>query len=190
MTVDQDFSIEKDLFFKEEHYLIRDNGAVFRFSRQGGRIRKYDNQWTFGKINKSGYAEIGNHLVHRLVAMSFHGIPDNVDKLVVDHIDENRQNNRPENLRWLTRLENVLNNEFTRRKVEIICGSIEAFLANPSLLFNHVGEDPNFSWMRAVSKEEAEIFLKNKEKWLTEKKLLRAARLENGLLVDLHLWLR
>ncbi|WP_294143305.1 HNH endonuclease signature motif containing protein [uncultured Sanguibacteroides sp.] len=29
---------------------------------------------------------------------------------VVDHIDTNRQNNRIENLRWLTKLENVLLN--------------------------------------------------------------------------------
>lgn len=165
MTVDQDYNIEKELFFKDEHYLIRDNGAICRLAREGKLSRKTDGVWTFGRVTDEGYVVIGDQRVHRLVAMAFHGMPEN-ESLVVDHIDENRQNNRPENLRWLTRLENVLKNEYTRRKVEIICGSIDAFLDNPSLLFNHINEDKNFGWMRAVTKEEADAFRRNKDKWL------------------------
>lgn len=39
-------------------------------------------------------------------------------------------------------------------------------MRNPQLLYNHESEEPNFSWMRTVSKEEAMNTLANMEKWL------------------------
>ena len=67
------------------------------------------------------------------MAYAFLGEPP-TNQHVVDHIDTNRQNNRPENLRWLTRLENALLNPITRAKIENICGSIEAFINDPTIL--------------------------------------------------------
>ena len=148
----------KDCIYKDEHYSARDNGAVMRHQREGMRVRKDDNVWTFGKPNdKTGYMEIAGQRVHRIVAFAFLGNPP-TDQHVVDHIDTNRRNNRPENLRWLTRLENALNNPITRARIENLCGSIEVFLADPSVLRGHERIDPNFSWMRAVSPEEASEF--------------------------------
>jgi hypothetical protein len=43
--------------------------------------------------------------VHRMVAMAFHGVP--ADGLEVNHINGIKTDNRPENLEWVTRLENV-----------------------------------------------------------------------------------
>ena len=83
---------------------------------------------------------------------------------IVDHIDTNRQNNRPENLRWITRLENALNNPVTRKKIEYLCGSIEAFLENPSML-NDLQGDPNFKWMRTVTPEEAKNCMVRMSLW-------------------------
>ena len=132
------------------------------------RLRKDDNKWTYGKPNvKNGYMEIAGERVHRIVAFAFLGNPP-TDQHVVDHIDTNRRNNRPENLRWLTRLENVLNNPITRARIENLCGSIEAFLANPSILRGHERIDPNFSWMRAVSPEEARVSLERLTNWAKE----------------------
>lgn len=151
----EDFSREVECIFKGEKYSVRDNGAIYRHSRDGKRIRPNDDSWSFGKENKTNpYLHISNVRIHRIVATAFHGEPPN-PKYVVDHIDTNCRNNRPENLRWLTRLENSLKNPVTRKKIEYLCGSIEAFLENPSML-NNFNLEPNFSWMRAVSEEEAQ----------------------------------
>lgn len=147
----------KECFYKDEYYSVRDNGAIMRHERKGKRIRKDDNVWTFGKPNvKTGYMEFSGERVHRIVAYAFHGNPP-TEQHVVDHIDTNRQNNRPENLRWLTRLENILNNPITRSKIIQLCGSVEAFLANPSILSGHEHLNVNFSWMRTVTAEEAKV---------------------------------
>ena len=149
-----DYLEEKECTYKGERYSVRDNGAIFRHPREGKRDRAKDSMWTFGRENSSTpYLHISGVQVHRIVATAFHGEPDN-SHYVVDHIDTNCRNNRPENLRWLTRLENVLKNPITRRKVEFLCGSIEAFLEDPSSLRDASG-NPNFAWMRAVTAEEA-----------------------------------
>lgn len=164
VSVDDYLEVKKCIY-KGGYYSVRDNGAVMRHQREGMRIRKDDNIWTFGKPNeRTGYMEIAGQRVHRIVAFAFLGNPP-TKQHVVDHIDTNRQNNRPDNLRWLTKLENALNNPITRKKIELICGSVEAFLANPKLLWGHETEDNNFAWMKTVTKEEAKNCLANWNNW-------------------------
>ncbi len=160
----QDFNHEVDCIYDGEQYSVRDNGAVLRHPRTGRRPRPTDNQWTFGKPNsKNGYMYITDVRIHRIVATAFHGEPPTKEH-VVDHIDTNRRNNRPENLRWLTRLENVLLNPITVKRVEFICGSIEAFLEDPSILSDWKS-DRNFEWMRTVSPEEAKACKERMHIW-------------------------
>ena len=164
-----DFKEERSCIYKSEEYLARDNGAVLRKARPNQRVRKLDNKWTFGKLNiKTGYLEIASVRVHRIVALAFHGEPPTKEH-IVDHIDTNRQNNRPTNLRWITRLENVVLNEVTRKRIEYRTGvSIYEFLENPAK-YRDAFDDPDFSWMRRVTKEEAQICLENVAKWAKEK---------------------
>ena len=105
----------------------------------------------------------GNICVHQVVCTAFHG-PEPKPHMVVDHIDTNRCNNRPENLRWLTRLENALNNDATRKKIIYLCGSIEAFIENPAILRSKA-LTPDVSWMKTVTKEEAAACKKHIEEW-------------------------
>lgn len=150
-----DFCQEVECTYHGERYSVRDNGAVLRHTREGKRQRPTDAQWTFGKPNdKTGYMEIASVSVHRIVATAFQGNPPTPEH-VVDHIDTNRRNNRPENLRWLTKLENTLLNPITVKRIELVCGSMEAFLADPSKL-RQSNLDPNFRWMRMVSPQEAQ----------------------------------
>ena len=160
-----DYKVEKSCVFKDEEYLVRDNGAVLRKTKTQGKPRQLDNLWTFGKLNiKTGYLEIASIRIHRIVATAFHGEPPTKEH-VVDHIDTNRQNNRPENLRWITRLENVVLNPITRKRIEYRTGvSIEEFLKNPSKYRDSFNE-PDFTWMRRVSEDEAKQCLINMNKW-------------------------
>lgn len=154
----------KECDYKGEHYSVRDNGAVMRHPKKHNHLRPLDNLWTFGKKNENnGYMFIGGVRVHQIVATAFHGIPEDKN-MVVDHKDTNRCNNRPENLHWITRLENVLNNPITRAKIEFICGSIEKFIENPSILRFYENENPNFHWMRSVTLEEAKI---SYDRWMS-----------------------
>jgi hypothetical protein len=163
-----DFKKETECIYKKERYSVRDNGAVYRHARDGKPLRIHDKQWTFGKPNIEGYFEIASVRVHRIVAVAFLGEPPS-NQHVVDHIDTNRQNNRPENLRWLTKLENILNNPITIKRIEFHCGSIEAFLENPSILKKHEHEYKNFSWMRSVTSQEAKSSWERLSQWANKK---------------------
>lgn len=160
-----DFNEIRECEYKDEHYSVRDNGAILRHSRINIQKRKNDEIWTFGiQDTKTGYMNFSGERVHRIVAFAFLGVPP-TSQHVVDHIDTNRSNNRPDNLRWLTKLENALNNSITRARIENICGSIEAFLTDPSVLRGHENKDPNFSWMRAVTPEEARVSYERLISW-------------------------
>ncbi|ANH83160.1 HNH endonuclease [Niabella ginsenosidivorans] len=162
--------------YKNEHYSVRDNGAVLRHAPNNNRTRPTDNKWTFGKLNtKTGYLEIASVRIHRIVATAFHGEPPTKEH-VVDHIDTNKQNNRPENLRWVTRLENILLNPITARRIELVCGSVEAFLANPSK-FRGKFQEPNYEWMCAVSEEEAQVSKERLFAWAEGDKPLQGGTL-------------
>jgi HNH endonuclease len=165
-----DFCQEIECTYKDERYSARDNGAVLRHPRDSNRPRPTDNNWTFGKPNrKTGYMEIATARVHRIVATAFHGKPPTKEH-VVDHIDTNKRNNRPENLRWVTRLENVLLNPITAKRIMLTCGSIEAFLADPSK-FRDKFQEPNYNWMCTVSIQEAQTSLERLLAWAKSDKL-------------------
>lgn len=161
-----DFNQVTNCFYKGEHFSVRDNGSVLRHARDGKRFRKDDNNWTWGKPNaKTGYMEIGSEGVHRIVAKAFHGAPPSKE-YVADHIDTNKKNNRPDNLRWVTRLENILLNPITAKRIAIVCGSVENFLADP-LKFRDRFQEPNIKWMQSVSIEEARTSKERLMAWAT-----------------------
>ena len=160
-----EFHEVRECDYKGEHYSVRDNGAIMRHPSKSGRIRALDRKWTFGKKGQSGYMIFASNVrVHIVVATAFYGAHDST-KMVVDHIDTNRCNNRVQNLRWCTRLENALNNPDTRRRIEWLCGGdISKFITDPSCLrIDSKGTD--ISWMRTVSSEEAKAAYENVMRW-------------------------
>lgn len=161
------FDEERTCEYRGETYSVRDNGAVLRHAKPGKKPRPLDNKWTFGNIDtQHGYLIISSVPIHRIVATAFLGEPPS-DKHVVDHIDTNKCNNRPSNLRWLTRLENIVLNEITRTKLELLCGyPIDVILSDPSIL-KSIPPTQQFGWMRTVTKEEAEQTLKSWKNWVS-----------------------
>ena len=148
------FDKELEVEYRGEVYRVRDNGSVCRQRIAKKPKRPLDEIWTFGTPSAStGYMHINSVVVHRIIATAFHGEQPS-DKHIVDHIDTNRRNNRAENLRWITRLDNLLQNPITLRKIIIAYGSLDEFFKNPSAPLNPKAIK-NFDWMRTVSKEEA-----------------------------------
>ena len=99
-----------------------------------GRIRQKNNKKIIKGSNCSGYRVYGFRQKgntrqtggkqsrpaktvkgHRIVALTFLANPEN--KPVVDHINENKQDNRLENLRWLTHHENKIAHEQFHNRV-------------------------------------------------------------------------
>ena len=158
------FESEREAEYGGERYLVRDNGSVCRLNRFRKKARPLDKEWTLGRqIRSSGYMHIAGVRVHRIVCTAFHGEPP-TDSHVVDHIDTNRANNRPENLRWVTRLENVLLNPISTRRIEVVYGSLEAFFDNPQRIRDSA-TFPDISWMRTVSKEDAQSVKERLQIW-------------------------
>jgi hypothetical protein len=76
------------------------------------------------KKSNSGYFEVQlqyagkrkMQYIHRLVAETF--MPNPEHKEEVNHIDENKTNNRVDNLEWVTRMENVHHGTALQRRVD------------------------------------------------------------------------
>ena len=71
-----------------------------------GRVKHRNGKKTYGTINGDGYMYVKiagrQHYIHRLVCEAFCGLPMSKAHKSVDHIDSNRKNNVPTNLRWST----------------------------------------------------------------------------------------
>ena len=108
--------IWKDVKGYENKYQVSNLGRVKSFF-QGGRIMKpvYDR---YGYITVKLCGEEGKRkrfTIHRLVMSTFKPI-NNMDKLVIDHINAIKTDNRIGNLRWCTIKENN-NNPLTRKNI-------------------------------------------------------------------------
>lgn len=101
--------IWKDIPGYEGYYQVSNLGRIKSLPRcKPTDKRKTHNNIRKPRLAKNGYLRVnlskGNSVkwfgVHRLVALTFIPNPDNLP--VINHKDENKQNNRVENLEWCT----------------------------------------------------------------------------------------
>lgn len=95
-----------------DNYLVGDDGYLY--STYGGRTKrlksgyyrsgkKYGYQQVRGRFGSDGQTTIK---VHRAVAMAF--LPQPFGMNDVDHINNDKSDNRAENLQWLTHRQNIV----------------------------------------------------------------------------------
>tara|TARA_B100002049_G_scaffold145952_1_gene108417 strand:+ start:7479 stop:7994 length:516 start_codon:yes stop_codon:yes gene_type:complete len=111
--------IFKDIPGYEGFYQVSNKGNVKSLAKtltyKDGRTYNYDEKILKPGSDGKGYLMVilcvnrkkQNIKVHRLVAMAFlNYVSDGTNKIVVDHIDNNRLNNHLENLQLITNREN------------------------------------------------------------------------------------
>lgn len=93
--------------------IIRSNG-IKNHRKQVILKPKDKNHYYFVNLMNAGKGK--TCLIHRLVAEAF--IPNPENKPEVDHIDTDKTNNKVNNLRWVTKKENM-NNPLTKEKMSV-----------------------------------------------------------------------
>lgn len=124
----------------EKEYMISDDGMVFRIEADGLRAIK-------NHIDRDGYYRVclckgskkENFLVHRLVAVMFIPKVDN-SYTVVNHKDENKQNNNVDNLEWCTVAYNNLYNDGQLRRGNSRRKPVIAFKNGENIRFESITE--------------------------------------------------
>ncbi len=86
-----------------------------------GRVELQSGTITYGSMAVTKYFKIKtpnkkSRLVHNIICTAFHG-PKPSKSHVVNHIDYNKSNNKPENLEWVTQRQNVIHSLPTRNIV-------------------------------------------------------------------------
>lgn len=100
-------------YLEKYNRYIDDDCVIYRKDREGKLVQVKPS------VNNCGYEficykECRIVLVHRLVYEAFKGeIPEGLE---IDHIDRNKRNNNPDNLRVVTRSENMRNVDKKSRK--------------------------------------------------------------------------
>ena len=99
-------------------YEVSNLGGIKRLENDKNRkekiLKPYKNKLGYLCINLYRDNKVKQMYVHRLVAIAF--IPNPENKPCIDHINTIRNDNRIENLRWVTYKENM-NNELTKEKL-------------------------------------------------------------------------
>lgn len=93
----------KDIEGYENLYRVSNKGRVYGIKRNN--ILKPGVVWGYEQVVLCKNGVCKQMKVHRLVASAFCNKRENADQ--VNHINENKRDNRAENLEWCTNLENI-----------------------------------------------------------------------------------
>ena len=78
----------------------------------------YNYTW-LGSVKEENITKKIKCSVHRIIAVTFLGLEEDKE---IDHIDRNRDNNRLDNLRWVSKYENAINKNYKNYCIKNING--------------------------------------------------------------------
>lgn len=94
--------------------IVCKNGVIKKLKETILRPQKYSNGYLFYNLSVKGSNKCLN--AHRLVAKAF--LPNESNKREVNHINEDKTDNRVENLQWVTHKENINHGTAIARRVQ------------------------------------------------------------------------
>lgn len=131
-------------------YEVSNYGNVRSVQRKvktkGGAIRNSPGRLLMQKVARNGYKQVhlmkenvGRwYLVHRLVAIAF--VPNQANLPQVNHKDENKQNNRCDNLEWVTASHNCRYGHRNDKMVAERSKKVECIIGNDVKTYNSIRE--------------------------------------------------
>ena len=113
----------------EEIYTPMKEFTLYAISNYGNIVHMKENRILYLSTKKLGYKQVilykkhserSTHLVHRLVAINFIDNPKTMP--IIDHIDNNPENNREDNLRWCSTAQNNYNTKIPKSNTSGVKG--------------------------------------------------------------------
>ena len=98
-------------------YTASDDGRIYS-ERSGKYLKPRTRKDGYQQVTLCEGGERHQEYVHRLVALAWHG--EDATHKQVNHIDENKQNNAPANLEWVTCKENINHGTRTKRQTKTV----------------------------------------------------------------------
>ena len=128
--------ISKDVDGYEGRYKVSNTGKVIGTRKFKSPSRKYlvqvEDKYGYLRVCLFKNGKRTNALVHRLVANAF--LPKVSGKEQINHLDENKKNNRLENLEWVDKRENsnygTRNARISKSKLNTNCKKVIQFDKN------------------------------------------------------------
>lgn len=94
-------SVDREITYKDGRIFNRKGRLIAQF------LDKKDEDKAYYKVELSNEGKAERKFVHRLVAKAFVSNPDPSKYNVVNHLDENKKNNKAENLEWTDHQGNI-----------------------------------------------------------------------------------
>ena len=115
-----EIEIWKPVYGFESQYQVSNLGRIKslgnNFSRKEKILKNIDRLNGYSTVKMSINTPQKTYRIHRLVAIAFLGLDPNQNKLVVDHIDNNKKNNRADNLQVISVRENSSKDQFRHNR--------------------------------------------------------------------------